>query len=235
MSCTNRSEAIRAYCEVRRIGTVVHFTRLENLAGILADGILPRLALEGREDRVIVNDYTRADGQKDAICLSIGFPNYKMFFKYRRMHPTATWAILQIRSEILWQFDCAFCWANASCSVVRSLPLPLRKDSSSLEKMFADRCEVSGVSRSSCKIPDNYSTNPQAEVLAFSRIPLSYVAAVYFQDENARSKFLPRDKVLTVGVKPDYFDARCDWQLWKQVPETGSGESWQDARSSVPF
>jgi len=83
MSDTRRRDAIRAYCAARRIDTLIHFTRLENLAGILADGILPRSAPGGQARRVIFNDGVRIDGHKDAVCLSVSFPNYKMFYKYR--------------------------------------------------------------------------------------------------------------------------------------------------------
>src|SRR5436190_20996431 len=115
MSDTNRRNAIRTYCAARRIDTLVHFTRLENLAGILADGILPRATLETASRRVIFNDDIRTDGHKEAACLSVSFPNYKMFYKYRSADQTATWTVLLIQAEVLWELDCAFCWANASC------------------------------------------------------------------------------------------------------------------------
>jgi hypothetical protein len=236
MTDTKRGDTIRAYCDARRIDTLVHFTRLENLAGILAEGILPRSALEGRARRVISNDEIRTDGHKDAVCLSVSFPNYKMFYKYRQIDHTATWAILLIRPDVLWELACGFCWVNAACSAISKLPLAVLKDSSSLAKMFADKCEVSGISRAACDIPNWFPTNPQAEVLAFSRVPVSYFTAAYFQEQGGRAKFLPpQGTPLTVGVKPDYFSARSDWQAWKQVAEASSGEIWQDAPSSVPF
>jgi hypothetical protein len=236
MTDTRRRDAIRAYCAVRRIDTLVHFTRLKNLPGILADGILSRSALEGQARQVIFNDDIRTDGHKDAVCLSVSFPNYKMFYKYRRGDQTATWAVLLIRADVLWELDCAFCWANASCSAISGLPLTVLKDSSSLEQMFAAKCEVSGISRAACAISDCYPTNPQAEVLVFSGVPLSYVTVACFEDQGGRSKFLPpHDTRLSFDVKPMYFRARSDWQVWKQDAEASSGESWQDAPSSVPF
>lgn len=237
MADTSRRDVIRAYCAARRIDTLVHFTRLANLAGILADGILPRSALEEQGRRVNFNDDIRTDGHKDAACLSIGFPNYKMFYKYRSGDQAATWAVLLIRADVLWALDCAFCWANAACSAIRRLPLAVLKDPSSLAKLFADPCEVSGISRAACAIPDCYPTNPQAEVLAFSGVPLTYVTAACFKDEASRSRVpTPSSKAIAVDVKPAYFNARCDWNVWrKQGAETSSGELWQDAQSSVPF
>src|SRR5262249_20607187 len=155
-------------------------TRLENLVGILAEGILPRSTLEGRPSGVIFNDDIRTDGHKEAVCLSIGFPNYKMFYKYRQADQTTIWAVLLIRADVLWELDCAFCWANAACSAISRLPLAVLKDFSSLAKMFADQCEVSGINRAACGIPNWFPTNPQAEVLAFSGVPLSYVTEIHF-------------------------------------------------------
>jgi hypothetical protein len=220
-----RQDVIRTFCATRRIDAVVHFTRLENLAGICADGLLPRSALEGGTRRAVFNDNSRIDGRRDAVCLSISFPNYKMFYKYRQADLKATWAVLLIRADVLWELDCAFCWANAACSAISRLPLAVLKDSSSLTKMFADQCEVSGISRAACDIPDCYPTNPQAEVLAFSGVSLSYVTAAYFEDQSGRSKFLPpQGSSLAIGVQPEYYRYRRDWEAWKQVAEANSGE-----------
>jgi hypothetical protein len=236
MTDTRRRDAIPAYCASRRIDTLVHFTRLENLASVLADGLVPRSVLEGQARRAIFNDGLRTDGHKDAVCLSVSFPNYKMFYKCRLADQAATWAVLLIRADVLWELDCAFCWVNAACSAISRLPLAVLKDSSSLEKMFADQCGVSGISRAACAIPDCYPTNPQAEVLAFSRVPLSYVTAICFNDQRGRSEFqVPHGSRIAVDVKPAYFSARSDWQVWNQGPEASSGESWQDAPSSAPF
>lgn len=236
MTNTMRRDAIRTFCALRRIDTLVHFTRLENLAGILADGILPRSALEGQSWRVIFNDDIRADGHKDAVCLSIGFPNYKMFYKYSSADPAATWVVLLIRVDVLWELECAFCWANAASSAIRRLPLVVLKDSSSLAKMFTDQCQVAGINRASCGIPDGYATNPQAEVLALNGVPLSYITTVCFKDQLSQFKLpTPSSTPIIVDVKPSYFNARSDWQVWKHSPEKSSGESWQDAPSTVPF
>ena len=230
-----RRDTIRACCATRRIETLVHFTRVENLESILADGLLPRSALKGRAG-VIFNDADRYDRHEDAVCLTISFPNYKMFYSYRQRQPNTEWAVLLLRADILWELDCSFCWANAARSAISRLPLELLKHASSLEKMFADQCEVLGVNRSACRIPDCYPTNPQAEVLTFSSVALSYVTGAYFQGEGERRKFLPsRGVTCNIGVKPEYFNARVDWQAWKQVAEANTGESWHDDPSSVPF
>jgi hypothetical protein len=211
----SRREAVRAFCLARRIDSLVHFTRAENLAGILADGILPRATLDAQVRRVIHNDEIRIDEYKNAVCLSIGFPNYKMFYKYICADQAATWVVLHVRADVLWELDSAFCWANAACSQIKSVPLDMRKELSSFEKMFAPQCEISGVKRADCQIPDHYPTNPQAEVLVFSGVPLEYLTAAYFRDSPGRSKFRnPKGMPITVELGYPYFCPRSDWQLW---------------------
>jgi hypothetical protein len=236
MTDTKRCDAIRTYCAARSVGTLVHFTRLENLTGIVADGLLPRSALELRANRVVFNDSVRADGRKDAVCLSVSFPNYKMFYRYRQADRAAIWVVLLIRADVLWELDCAFCWANAACSAISRLSSAILKEPSSLVRMFADQCEVSGISRAACRIPDHFPTNPQAEVLAFSHVPVSYIIGAYFEEHSGKSKFLlPRGISFATGVRPEYFSARCDWEVWKQATEGNSGVSWPGAPSSIPF
>jgi hypothetical protein len=103
--------------------------------------------------------------------------------------------------------------------------------------MFADQCEVSGISRLTCRIPDRFPTNPQAEVLVFSRVPMAYITAAYFQDLAGMSKYAPAKEgvSLTVGVESEYFKPRCDWRVWKHVSEPSAGDLWQDAQSSDHF
>jgi ssDNA thymidine ADP-ribosyltransferase, DarT len=225
MTDVRQRNAIRAYCAARQIDTLVHFTRLENLAGILADGLLPRSTLERQARSVVFNDEIRTDGHKDAVCLSISFPNYKMFYRLSHTDPAVTWAVLSLRADVLWELDCAFCWANAACNAIRKLPLAKLRYPLSLAKMFADPCATTGISRKACDIPDSHPTNPQAEVLAFSRIPLTYITGLCFKDQGGRSKFvILRRMGLPVEVNSAYFRPRSDWQVWQPSPETNPGE-----------
>lgn len=236
MADSSRREEIRAYCAARRIDTLLHFTRLENLLGILANGFLPRKTLDEQGSQAIVNDDYRIDGHRDAVCLSIGFPNYKMFYRHRQRERAATWTILLLRPDVLWELECAFYWANAAFSHMNKVPLAVLAEPSSLAKMFADACAVTGTSRLSCSIPDGYPANPQAEVLVLSRVPQSYVTEVHFESEIARSRFLlPRNADFRIRVDSRYFRPRCDYRVWSGSADARQGESWQDDPSSVPF
>jgi hypothetical protein len=94
-----------------------------------------------------------------------------------------------------------------------------------------------GIDRSECRIPEYFPTNPQAEVLAFSRVPLSFVTAVYFENHSGMAGFVSPGfaSTLTIGVEPNYFSPRCDWRVWQKAKEASPGELWQNAPSSIPF
>jgi hypothetical protein len=73
----DRASQIRAFCAKRGIVRLVHFARIDNLHGILREGLLSRRALEAcpAGQRPRFNDPVRLGGDKEAICLSIEFPN----------------------------------------------------------------------------------------------------------------------------------------------------------------
>ena len=224
-----RVKDIQTFCIARGIHNVVHFTRLENMSGILQDGIIPRSNLESKGVHFVFNDDLRIDGHKNAVCLSISFPNYRMFYPHRQANKTTTWIVLLIRAEVLWELDCAFCWTNAASNDIRHLDVTMLKDSCYLEKMFADQCESTKIKRADCAIPICYPTNPQAEVLAFSGIPISYVTAGYINDQASLDRFLStQSPPFTIKVEQKYFSPRDDWEVWKQSTETNKGELWQD-------
>ena len=81
----NRASQIQQICEDRGITTLVHFTRIENLRSILHEGLLDHQSLLKKYGQQFApNDRKRLDRYKEAICLSISFPNYELFFKFSR-------------------------------------------------------------------------------------------------------------------------------------------------------
>jgi len=128
---------IKAFCNQCGIATVVHFTRVENLPSILTYGLLSRKTLDSMDIEYVFNDGQRIDRYYDAICTSISFPNYKMFYRYRINDPQ-NWAVLLLDVSLLWELDCAFCQENAASNAVTRVPLQERKKFSALQLMFAD-------------------------------------------------------------------------------------------------
>ena len=215
-----RKQDIQQICLEHNITVLLHFTRVQNLRSILEKGLLDRSTLEAwaPEHQPEYNDNKRLEGYREAICLSISFPNYKMFYKYSQ-DSQAEWVILLLASSVLWELDCAFCEDNAATRKVRWTPLAERKQASALAQMFTD-CDQ--VRRQDLQIPDNYPTNPQAEVLVFDPISPSYVNTVHFWSKAALQQWIENNEnvdLRILRVNRQYFQPRKDWAIWSPVQQ----------------
>jgi len=190
-----------------------HFTRLENLEAILENGLVPRSVLEDNGDVVDYNDELRLDGQKDAICFSIGFPNYRMFYSLRETHKDIEWVVLACEPEILWTKDCAFCTENAASNNVTKIALQDRKGADAFEKLFE---EIDGKpSREELGISAFCPTNPQAEILVFDRVEPELIGAICCETTNQRDNLrevFPEWEIEEVNA---VFSPRKDFKHWK--------------------
>lgn len=211
-----QSAAIRASVEKRGITSVLHFTRLENLRSILSLGLLTRDKLHLCPGAAI-NDLERYDGT-NAVCASIGFPNYRMFYRLRCNDRGAEWIVLKLNPSVLWEARCAFCATNAANAVISRIPIEQRRGLRAFETLFEDYV---GKSRRSLSIPDSYPTNPQAEVLLLDGAEISYVDAIYFQTWRAMHEFRtlqekhPNFAKFDTFLNGGYFDPRDDYAHWK--------------------
>jgi hypothetical protein len=194
-----RAVQIRAFCEQRGIQHLTHFTRLENLDSILKHGLVSRAKLDATIEphAYFVNDDWRGDGCTEANCVSISFPNYQMFYKYRQANLQAQWVVLLLKPDILWELDCAFCRENAASKNVTAIPLTKRKQFSALVEMFD---QYPPVKRDT--LPSSYPSHPQAEVLVFGTIPTQYIDIICCEDS------------IATGKSGFYFDARMDYRNW---------------------
>ena len=187
----NRQSRIQQICQRRGITTLCHFTRIEKLQSILHEGLLDHQSLLKRHGQQFVpNDRKRLDGHKEAICLSISFPNYQLFSKFswsdNESQPDYSgWIVLLLDAKVLWELDCAFCQENAASNAVRYISLEERKKPNALKGLFVDVCrDTKGniYQRQSLQIPDDYPTHPQAEVLVFEQIQSDYIKEIHFYD-----------------------------------------------------
>ncbi|NKI72371.1 DUF4433 domain-containing protein [Collimonas pratensis] len=204
------ANTIQEYSVERGINYLVHFTRTSNLDSILRRGLVPRnvLTLEGYG---AFNDQYRFDGTH-AICLSIGFPNYKMFWGIRQDNKDVDWAILVIHSSALWMLPCAFCVTNAASAPIAAIPLEQRRNLATLQAMYADWGDKT---RAVLNIQDHYPTNPQAEVLMLNGVPKNYILGVIVLNTAKQQELQARYPGLDVRVNARYFRYRQDYAHWK--------------------
>ena len=218
---------IQRICEERGITTLSHFTRIENLHTILQEGLLGRSILETWEQQPLFNDHDRADGYKEAVCLSISFPNYKMFWSIRRETENTEgvkdcqWIVLLLDARVLWELDCAFCQENAARKAVSTTPLEVRKGPEGLKGMFGDFYDIRP---HDLPIPDPYlthpkdayPTHPQAEVLVLDPIGTQYIKAIHFWNETTLEKWRSNyGNSQIFSVNQQYFQARPDYEVWR--------------------
>ncbi|MDW2878161.1 MULTISPECIES: DarT ssDNA thymidine ADP-ribosyltransferase family protein [Bacillaceae] len=196
------------------INYLVHFTKADNLESIFKNGLLPIKELQNKGINYNGNDEYRFDGCEDATSVSIQFPNYRMFYKYREQNREVDWVVLGLRKEILWQKKCAFCVENAASSNISSSSIAQRLGIEAFKKMYE---EYPGKpSRQQLAIDKSLPTNPQAEVLVFDKIETSYIWGVAFLNQNLLNKY---SNLIPVGVKssivPDLFSYRADYEWWR--------------------
>lgn len=196
----------------RDIRCVWHFTKIENVDSILANGLIPRSSLEAQGVAVAYNDQYRFDGHKNANCLSIGHPNYKMFYSLRCQDTNQSWVVIAFKPEILWLKDCAFCHENAASNNVTAIPINLRKGVAAFERMFDP---VAGKpDRATLKLPYDCPTNPQAEILVFDTIEPQYIIGVITPDEQSEQILKEKYQNFHFRYRQVVYSARLDYEYW---------------------
>lgn len=197
----------------RGIKYVWHFTRIENLSSILTNGLIPRAILEANQAAISYNDQYRIDNQKNANCLSIGHPNYKMFYSLRCQDPNQRWVVLAFKPEILWEKDCAFCHENAASNAVTAIPIQFRKGIPAFQKMFDP---IAGKpNRQSLNLPDNCPTNPQAEILVFDTIEPMYIIGAITPDKISEQHLKLAHPNFDFLYHKSFFSPRLDYEHWR--------------------
>ncbi|ANB74761.1 hypothetical protein AYM40_16105 [Paraburkholderia phytofirmans OLGA172] len=202
---------IEEFARERGIKFLMHFTKLTNLGAILQRGLVTRdvLVLEGNVDAL--NDQYRYD-HTDAICLSIGFPNYRMFYRLRQENQGTDWVVVAVNPSALWELPCAFCSANAAAGHVSAIPIEDRKTIAAFRGMYADYGDKT---RAQLGIKDGLPTNPQAEVLMLRGVPPSYILGVWVQSTTMQAMIKELYPGLQVVAAPGLFSYRSDYAHWK--------------------
>ncbi len=222
-----QEDNIQKILERRKIKYLVHFTRVENLSSILEHGLIP---VEIQEQRGIVsihNDDQRIDSKLDCTSCSVGFPNYRLFYSFREhKYPGNKWVIIILDKDVLLSSNniAYYCHTNAA----RVLP-GVKSDeelctAKSFENMFRESThtrDIKSIQRKDLNIPDNYTTDPQAEVLISDIIAPNYIARVCFNDKRDINEYIEKNSTNLLNnydyqVDSDFFSARKDYKFWKK-------------------
>lgn len=196
----------------RKIEYVWHFTKIENLDSILKNGLIPRAYLEAENASVEYNDSYRLDECKDANCLSIGHPNYKMFYRLRQNNPRQEWVIIIVDSKILWSKECAFCYENAASHKVTCIPILIRKSVKSFESLFKPADDKPD--RQTLGLPDDCPTNPQAEVLVFGLIEPEYIVGAIVSSKERENELKEIYPDFAFVYNKGFYSPRLDYTHW---------------------
>lgn len=202
-----REELLRFLQEERKVTTLLHYTPLENVPHICRFGLVPRAHLMIPAVRMALNprftDAVRDEDFLEKNCISISFPNWKLFFAMRQKFSRWQWAVLRLDPAAAAEFVCEFVPTNAAHPGSKHLP-----------GLEAARRVFSGASRRrELGLALEEPTDPQAEVLADSVIPISMIEEVLVESERARQWLLDRG-VDKARVEPEFFAPRRDYAAW---------------------
>jgi hypothetical protein len=171
-------QEIEAFRIQRGIPYLLHFTREENLPSILSHGLASRSLIDNGTYAGVTNDQSRHDGRLNYNCLSISFPNHKMFFKLRNDNPNIEWPIRVIDPRILMVRRSLFCPANAASNAVSCRS---DHDLETVEAFSSLFEELEGhQSRADQHLKQCDPTDVQAEVLVEGIIPPEAIYSIVF-------------------------------------------------------
>ena len=200
----------------RQVDWFLHFTRADNLKNIFRYGLLPRSSLERRGIEFTFNDEYRYDHADMPICVSIEFPNYKMFYSLRMDSTDQHWAVLLLDAHsIVKNNECVFCLSNAGSAEIFNTPIEQRTGDRAFDMLYS---EIQGKpSREIMGLDPWLPTNPQAEVLLFQKVGIDCIQSVYFNNMNILRMY--RDDIpdtIETKVNIRVFGPRKDWEHWKR-------------------
>ena len=186
----------------KNIPYLTHFTAAVNLSAILRNGLQSRANLDEKGWTGAINDQLRLDGRRNGISLSVAFPNYKMFYKYRINDVSKKWVVLRIQPSVIWEKECLFFRKNAADRDMISLRKEVLTDKEAFELMYSDKnCRTEN-------LKDFDPTDPQAEVMVIGDIPLRKIVDVVFDDRVLMTHYASRFPNVKMTYDPGFFSSR---------------------------
>jgi len=205
---------IRATAKNLGIVSIIHFSRAENLESILEHGLINRKNLDDRGFKYKHQDEHRWEGRMDAICLSLSFPNWQLFYKARnKFNDMNNWIVLELNPDILQTHRLAFTRSNAAKGTQKT---DLHKHADFLT-LFKD--EPNKPSRQEMDLPKSYTTDPQAEMLCFQSIEPQFIKSIHFHnplvaEKNNYKQLSDRFRSVKFQINQFYFSKRSDSNYW---------------------
>ncbi len=174
------------------ISEILHFTRGDNLIGILGHGgVLSRTSLERESTEFKSLEYfgdpAWPDRSRDKdwlgfINLSIETVNQTLLGRARNNHPTQKWFVLSFKPQILTHENVHFTTTNNAYEphVIRGkgvtgLDLPYSSSYKDLQGITHRRKK---------ELPTQFPTSQQAEALYPDFLPLNYLQAIYVENQD---------------------------------------------------
>lgn len=175
----SRPKYIRKAVRSRGITKLFHFTRLTNLESILTHGLLSPMSLDRRSLHYTPTDAERFDSHPDANCLSISFPNHKMFYlKRQQQEPKWGWCVFEFDASILWRLPSGFYPLNAANGRMSAMNLRDRMHVAAFHELFSATDPETAEPRAA-NLKKRYPTHVQAEVLVFGDIKPRFILRVH--------------------------------------------------------
>jgi hypothetical protein len=186
----DRQNGLAKVASEYQIPYLVHITRLPNLPSILRHGLVPRDQLGDLSDeRHVVNDLKRFDGQLDSVSLSISHPNDSLFLRWRLYdYPNETWIVVLLDPRVLWELPCALYLRNSAAATSGLINESRSITGRDLERLFEEFHPLYGVTRADLGYGRADATNEQAEVMVRGGIPIEYVMAVAVEQSRYEEK-----------------------------------------------
>ena len=156
------------YLKKRNITTLIHVTDRDNVKSIMTHGLLPNSELERLKIKYFRPDKNRFDGHPNYLSLSISNRNDYLINYYKREGRIIEDQLIQVDSSVLVlnKSKRLYCDRNASAYTCKK-----GSAISNLEACFAERIEYSTATnnflynRKETNLPENFPTDPQAEIL----------------------------------------------------------------------
>lgn len=202
-----RNKEVIRKIEEREIERYVHFTNVENLDSILREGLLSIVQLRDKNIEYKNNDIDRWDDRLDANSLSITFPNYQMFYRYRHNNSDAKWVVISYDAKKVAKLDCGYFNQNAASKLYMHKKWDEFTSLNAFEMLFEGERENLGSFE---------TTNPQAEVMVRDVIPIEYIKSIAFDDQTLLEEYKKKYPHIKMCYDKQYFQPRRDYDRWSK-------------------